>query len=445
MSRGHRSLALLAAAGLLSLVAGGPGCATGDCTETATCSDPSDAPDETAPDHPGDGGEASVVLGEAAALPDASMETDADGTDGGAVDAATTVLPDEPDGDTGLAVADEAGRDVASAPDATDAAVEAMGAGGRDASSGCIASGPEICNNGIDDDCNGLIDCADRVPCSGSVCADKVPTGWVGPALLWTGPYPASQIPACPTGFQAITAFQGLTFPNDSCSCSCSPTGQQCSASVTAYTDQACMNRCMSVTLASGGCGILPANTCQQNGSFQVTVAPSPGGTCAANVTASYGGAPSWGNTVRLCTFVGTPDSPGGCTAPGAQCVSDPAPFGSVCVSHAGAVSSCPSGYAANPPIVVYSGWIDQRGCTGCTCNGPTGASCSGTVSLHAGTICSVPPSQNGPACSPYTLNPKPGSARATYTLTPGTCSVASQPTPTGGVVPSGPTTICCR
>ncbi|MDP9152088.1 MAG: hypothetical protein M3O36_19360 [Myxococcota bacterium] len=443
MSRAPRSLARLTAPGVLLLAAClVPGCATSDCAETATCADPLDAASETTPSHFRDGGEASSPPEEAGALPDALMETTGEEIDAGAVDSdATTAPADDADAGTGPIVLPEAGPDGAGARDAKDDAAD----GGTDGSSGCIASGPEICNNGIDDDCNGLIDCADRVPCSGSVCADKVAAGWVGPALLWTGPYPASQIPSCPAGFQAIDAFQGLTFPNDVCSCSCTPTGQQCSPSVTAYADQACMNRCLSITLSGGGCVTLPTNTCQQNGTFQATVAPSPGGTCAANTTAIDGGAPSWRNTVRLCTSVGAADSPGGCTAAGAQCVADPAPFGSVCVSHAGAVSPCPPGYAANPPMVVYSGSLDQRGCTGCSCGGPTGASCSGSVSLYAGPACGVPTSQSGPACSPYALNPKPGSARATYTLTAGSCSVASQPTPTGTVVPTGPTTVCCR
>jgi hypothetical protein len=38
-----------------------------------------------------------------------------------------------------------------------------------------------------------------------------------------------------------------------------------------------------------------------------------------------------------------------------------------------------------------------------------------------------------------------PGFAQANFTVTPGTCSVATPSTATGAVTAAGPTTVCCE
>ncbi len=438
-SHAHRLVAMWRA-GMFSLAAAMvQGCGTADCAETATCPDPDDAAaqatDEGADEPSAD---SSVGAGGGSADAESTLDAtaDASGDDGIGTDASqgSDGLADS-EAEPGSADGNPA-TDASGSPGAKDAAA--------DVARGCTPVGPETCNNGIDDDCNGLIDCADRGACPAYACAGRVPAGWVGPALLWTGPFPAPQVPSCPTGYQPIDAQEGLTFPNDQCTCTCSPSGQQCSPTAVGYIDQACATSCVTVKPpGTGACMPLPSNVCGSNGSLAVTGSPSPGGTCAPQVTTTDGGAPTWANTVRLCTWVGAPDSPGGCPVSGAQCLS--APFGLLCIYHSGAVSSCPAGYTAGAPIIVYTGALDQRSCGPCSCSGPAGGGCSGNVRFYAGGACGGTGTQNAPACTTYSLSPSPGSVRATYALTPGTCSVSNQPMPAGAVVPTGPTTVCCQ
>ncbi|MBK7586063.1 MAG: hypothetical protein IPI67_38495 [Myxococcales bacterium] len=56
------------------------------------------------------------------------------------------------------------------------------GAGGSTGGTGGGNVG-EICGNGIDDDGDQKIDCADT-ECATSKCVPNVPIGWTGPALM---------------------------------------------------------------------------------------------------------------------------------------------------------------------------------------------------------------------------------------------------------------------
>src|SRR5262245_29388782 len=58
--------------------------------------------------------------------------------------------------------------------------------GAGSASSSSSSSGAENCQNGLDDDGDGNIDCADP-KCPGFQCATAAPAGWSGPGPLWIG------------------------------------------------------------------------------------------------------------------------------------------------------------------------------------------------------------------------------------------------------------------
>ena len=119
-----------------------------------------------------------------------------------------------------------------------------------------------------------------------------------------------------------------------------------------------------------------------------------------------------------------------------------------MCVHQSGD-ASCPAGYPTKS--VIYGGETDMRGCSPCTCSAtPTGGSCAGTIGIWG----DVAGGCTGAAAGTYTLGAtcatysgagnNPGYAQGNFTVTPGTCTVVTQPTPTGAVIATGPITVCC-
>lgn len=315
----------------------------------------------------------------------------------------------------------------------------------------------ENCTDGLDDDCNGLIDCAEAAcQTAGYTCTAPAPSGWTGPALLWTGAF-GSAAPSCPTGYQdAVDAHAGPTGSADTCSCNCNAAGQTCSATGTFMSQSACQvsSACSTVTVTSNGsCATVSATTnCGSAGSFGAPTPTPAGGSCTPQVTTTQGSTASWTTSVRVCSWAGPVDTPGGCSTPGEQCLLGPTSgFGpTLCVFQSGA-QTCPAAYPNT--TVLYSGESDGRGCGSCTCSAtPSGGSCSGTISLYGTNAGGC----TGTAGATYTfgmagcfsyggLSAVPGYAKGNYTVTAGTCSVTGQPQPSGGVTGTGPTTVCCK
>jgi hypothetical protein len=432
-----------------------------DCVQRAVCPDVNASPDDadmTALDarggsadreaggapRDGIGGDAALESAPGDARSEEATPSDA-ATSEAMADARSDVESKDATGDT---MGDRTGEAMASGDAAADAS---MSDGTGD---GCVDVGPEDCSNGVDDDCNGKIDCADPA-CGAYVCAPPAPSGWFGPVGLWQGAF-GSTAPGCPTLYQwLMDAFAGLSGPPASCSCSCAASGQTCSAIGTFHPDQTCTNAtCATVTPApAGGCTPVPSNSCGSGGSFEVAGTPAPsGGSCSAQVTPTIPPL-GWMASARVCSYAGSPDSPGGCTEATTQCVAAPtSPYATnVCIYSAAdpPPTSCPAGYSANPPTVIYAGSTDTRGCGSCTCSGPSGGACSGSITLYGGAACTGNAGSAtyalGTVCQGYGgLAPVPGSVKASYTVASGTCSVQAQPLPTGSAAPTGPTTVCC-
>lgn len=322
----------------------------------------------------------------------------------------------------------------------------------------CVpTSSTEICTNGIDDNCDGLVDCAElSCQMAGYACVGSPPAGWSGPDLFWTGSAGATA-PACPAGYQSMNGYSGPTGTNGSCACTCVATGQACTATVTFHTDQTCAVNpaCRSVTVmtmsGNGACTpITPTSNCGPDGSFAVAGGvPAPSvGTCTPQVTKTSGSAEGWTSAARVCTAIA--DVPGGCAAGGQQCVLEsPSTFGAAICVHQSGDASCPAGYPTKS--VIYGGETDMRGCGPCTCSSkPTGGSCAGTISIWGDLAggCSGAAADTytlGATCSAYAgASNNPAYAQGNFTVTPGTCTVVTQPTPTGAVIATGPTTVCC-
>src|SRR5688572_8433342 len=94
---------------------------------------------------------------------------------------------------------------------------------GKDVDPNCKPTGIEVCDDGIDNDCDGDIDCADDTCSAGYACIDPAPAGWTAVILA-----PATR-PPCPDGYTAaapLRVVQGNG--NFSCTCSCNSTGDNC-------------------------------------------------------------------------------------------------------------------------------------------------------------------------------------------------------------------------
>ena len=346
--------------------------------------------------------------------------------------------------------------DVVSEPDSTnpDAGVDAdadADAAPRDASSEDVAVESVPVPDGS---CN-----------SPFTCAAPVPAGWTGPALLWTAPV-GSQEPSCPADYQLLDNLrQGLmgTEPG-SCKCSCS-LSDDCVVTVTFHPDSTCSTpTCqlpgggmgtISVNPPSdGGCTPIPDNVCGSGGSVTTTNPTAYTASCVPNVTPIP--SPSWTNSAALCATT--------CGATGKCIIGPTSSFGDTACIYQSGDSACP-GTAYVNKHVFYSGFMDNRTCTACTCNGVDGGTCvylggsagpATSLSAYAGSDCmgtTASPSAwqdiTLDVCSVYisgSLSPNPTSLTYNPTIRHGSCSgVATTSMPgSGGVAATGATTVCC-
>jgi hypothetical protein len=332
------------------------------------------------------------------------------------------------------------GADEVSAPPPDDGAASSDATGSADVDA-CTTV--EDCTNDRDDDCNGLVDCADPA-CSAWSCVPQV-AGWSGPYELYEGPAGVAP-PACGASFTGVVynGNGGLAYVPPTCSaCSCGGAmGLTCGApSLTSYDAAGCATSCGNLTL-NAACNTLP--TCGAGnpvGAVAVTAAPTSGGSCTPSGGVPTKPAPTWSTVARGCGLARTGS---GACGPTAACAPKTGlPFGTgQCIVQGGDVA-CPGG-----PYTIrhlyFTGFDDQRGCTTCNCGGVNGATCSTTVTLYTGKNCNntAQPLTAPQTCATATGQPK-SAASTSVVASPGSCD-ATGGAPMGAVSASGPTTFCC-
>jgi hypothetical protein len=315
----------------------------------------------------------------------------------------------------------------------------------------------EDCTNGIDDDGDGAIDCADPDCQVLFQCAPAVPPGgWVGPLSLWQGtgtetPPDCGDSGGFPTEVGA--GGVGLTGADPSCpACSCNaPIGVSCAiGSATFFAAASCVTQ--------GGTLNVPANICQpfvtlsfDPASVRWATAPASGGACIPKQTGNPSIPPAqWATQMLACGDGATAGA--GCGA--GVCVPRPAPpfDDALCVYQAGDVPCPPGPYSLRTLFYTTAG--DTRDCSACDCGAPTGTTCAGTVKLYTDTACSVEEvilssvSQCA-ALPPDTTTPPPpylSQRSMIYQGAPtGSGSCASIPSKgSGTVAEEDPLTVCC-
>jgi len=341
---------------------------------------------------------------------------------------------------------------------APDAPVEVADAQEAAADVGAPEAGPDGCApietnclDGLDNDCNGLTDCADPACTAGYECVPSPATEWTGYSL-----YDDGRATACPStyGTQEDT-YEGLIFSPAQCAaCVCTASGAACGTSAVA-----CGPTC-GATLATLGA------TCDD---FGVAVSLDPSSSCSATVpTASAGTCASSGGAAtsppvsfsKLSRTCGETSGPGGGCSVGQACVAKP-PSGThgVCVSQAvSGATLCPSAYP-HAYIVMPSAtsFDDTRGCTSCSCGSPRGVSCAASVTLYPAIGCtdgSAGDDGGGPisfaangTCQPDLVDASTafasGMLQANVT-SQGSCTPDGG-TATGTVLPTNQTAYCCQ
>ncbi len=308
-----------------------------------------------------------------------------------------------------------------------------------------LKGGLENCENGIDDDGDGNIDCMDADCSAEFECVEAPPTGTlshlrVALATASANPPPP---PACGGG-KSAERFHNELNPASCSPCGCGAMQGTCSNPTITVWDQAGCSAGnaydKTALFATAGCKQGPSTLL----SAAVTTAPAANASCAPS-----------GGVVNTQPFLNNLDI---CptTATGA------CPAGKICVRRAAAPflpgpcyrasgSSCPAGFSKE--LKAYGNYTDGRTCSACACSLPKAPCVGGTYTFHGCTAsCSTGCQQVTLKADPPTicleLAPFAGVYSVSYSppaLTTTPCT-AKGGTPGGAVVPaSGPETICCK
>ena len=351
----------------------------------------------------------------------------------------------------------------------TGGAAGSGGAAGAAGSAGSGGGGNENCTNGVDDDGDTDVDCADSDCVPGHTCAPTVPSGgWAGPVARWQGTPGAEPDCLQSGGYPTLqeSANDGISAPAPTCqSCQCGPiTGSQCSQTVDIefWDTASCDNGCWGCTgtpftMTSGGACVVFGQFHGPSGETPVaakfTQPTATGGSCTAmDVGSPNIPAITWSTGARSCGD--GPTGGGGCGS--SKCMPVPqAPFASgLCIFQAGDLP-CPIGPYSNK-FRYFRDANDTRACSACSCGAAQGETCTGTVRTYTNACTADLTTIMTPeTCTPI-VTPDPTTTTedagvldtrgSTYTAgTPqgGSCPPQGGQA-SGGASPSSPVTFCC-
>lgn len=287
--------------------------------------------------------------------------------------------------------------------------------GGSVVGPNCKPTGPEVCDDGIDNDCNGVADCADPA-CGEYTCVDA-PPGWSPIALA------DMTRPTCPSHYTSSTDVRVLANLDHNCQCDCG-------------------SGCGTLTMATGGTATctgttssFAANTngaCSTATPFDVSSFSRISTTCTPkNVTSK-----ATDTNGRTCA----PEKTGGGCAQSQRCVPKSPGF-SMCVAKPGN-EACPNGFTNARH--TGSNITDSRTCGGCACSN---SSCSSELEVWAQPQCNnasgakLTTASHGTCSASVQVN----GAKAYKSKTTGFCTVASPSLPQGTLTFQDEQTICCQ
>ncbi len=304
------------------------------------------------------------------------------------------------------------------------------GNGGESAQAGAGGDGGAVqttendCLDGVDNDGDQKIDCADA-DCSGFRCIPKPPPGWDGPVMLVVGDGDTSP-PDCDEMFEEFPfeAFAGglADYPEAQCSCTCSATCQP----PWRFNVFSCANPYLWLEQANDGeCVATPTE--ERFGGAQVDEVLARAAKCEAQGS-QYLPPEQWTARVRACSA--HPFLSGGCG------------FGSACVpvrgvsffSEAACVSKngdqvCPADFPEKH--IFHESYADYRGCV-CECSA---GGCERALTAFSDAICTTGTEVAWEECTvdgPRSVQADTG---------PATCDTIEGAAP---AQPTGTKTFCC-
>jgi hypothetical protein len=313
----------------------------------------------------------------------------------------------------------------------------------------------EDCQNGVDDDRDNLVDCADP-DCSAFTCA-STPSGWTGPIAIWAGT--AGTGPSCSAsgGYasELLSAHDGLSAPGYTCpGCTCTPSSDAACSALTFWYDTT--TTCSSSTAwtvnvtPDGQCHAVTlgqANPSARSSQLIPPVSSYISGSCVGSQPPPKFPAASWSTDVRGCGGLTT--NGGGCTV--GQCLPKPAaPFGAkLCIFKSG-ITSCPLEYPVQKPAAstqYYETWTEGRTCSQCSCSQPK---CGGTVHTYTDTACTTDDTVAAidGSCTTIPADPTQSSradTRSTKWVNAGPVCGNVTSTLSGAPQPDSPVTVCCQ
>lgn len=303
---------------------------------------------------------------------------------------------------------------------------EPAGAGGDSGATSCVSRGAENCFNGVDDDCNGDVDCEDSA-CNGPAECQSRPSGAELGYFLGPGQ-------TCLSGYTRVDLYQDLTVPMQCKGCSCiTPTNLLCDSGVYGHGTYACPSYQFSGQLwdvFNDRCSSLPGDPNVHYYSIRGTSECTPSGTPTLDPT-------TWGASAVFCLA----DRTGGGCGAGKVCV--PAEVPTWCTLGDG---GCGADYT-NDRGTWYEGVDDQRECSACQCGLGT-ADCSASyIGVYSDGGCGTTPLQlpsvqdQGDACG---LAFAPKSARIIGNPVPGSGSCEPNNFMSGYATPTNGHKACC-
>jgi hypothetical protein len=320
------------------------------------------------------------------------------------------------------------------------------GGGGAGGAGGgpCVPTGQESCYDGIDNDCNGNIDCAD------DACSPVAECVFVDPKLGQLG----NALPAgatCPSYAPTGKVLEGglIAAGCSGCACATGSAAIACSTTLSSFdtaadcSDPTAPGRAAAGTVDSTAPGCLnPDWAASSTGAlFGFQMAPFQArltGACAPSGTPTKG-PPTWTTGAQFC---GIPQAGGGCPARQACVPREIANVGT-CALLDGA-QTCPTGLRQS---VWYTGFVDGRSCGACSCSAPTGGDCNSTlIAIDGDSIC------RGVTGYLRSSSPRLCVAGPTGILSPGAAFSGTPVGPTcrpaapmsGELTATGAQTLCC-
>lgn len=312
---------------------------------------------------------------------------------------------------------------------------------------GTVSFAPESdCLDGIDNNGDERIDCADPTCTAIVECVDTPAVGSEIGTLLSTG--------SCPASYGPLQTYQGGIQIPKCAGCACDEVIGTCQFDVITHIGQGAG--------CSGGVGETVAGVRARGTATGPVISP-----VCRNFSMTYGssfdalefkgaklldtectttgtptrGTPTWKDTYNFCA---TAKSSQSCGANRTCVAKTTTP---TCVRIPNANGTCPSGFATATAPAAYVGYTDNRSCAACGCKVEGGA-CTNPVAATIGASCSTQTTTvtaDANECARDTANI---SSVHSYTITKagfkgGACAASALTN--GNVVLNGGSTLCCR